>query len=312
MVFPGQGSQSVGMQVALAERFDEVRDVWREAGDVLGLDLWNVVRNGPPERLNETVVTQPAMLAAGVAAWRAWARAGGPAPAQMAGHSLGEYTALVCADALGFAEGLRLVERRASLMQAAVPAGAGSMAAIIGLNDEAVVDACREAAAGEVVSAVNFNAPGQVVIAGERAAVERAMEAAKAAGAKRALPLNVSVPSHCDLMRPAATELGEFLAGVAFRRPAVPVVNNVDVEAYRDAAHIRDGLARQLYNPVRWTDGVRRLIANGGSLIVECGPGKVLTGLVKRIDRNVTTAFIDTPESLEQAIAAVTQDEQGE
>lgn len=312
MIFPGQGSQSVGMQAALAERFEEVRDVWREAEDVLGVDLWDVVRHGPPERLNETVVTQPAMLAAGVAAWRAWTRAGGPAPARMAGHSLGEYTALVCAEALGFADGLRLVERRASLMQAAVPAGAGSMAAIIGLGDEAVVDACREAAAGEVVSAVNFNAPGQVVIAGERAAVERAMEAAKRAGAKRALPLNVSVPSHCDLMRPAAGELEAFLAGVAFRLPAVPVVNNVDAEDYRDAAHMRAGLARQLYKPVRWTDGVRRLIADGSSVIVECGPGKVLTGLVKRIDRNVATAFIDTPESLEQAIAAVTQDEQGE
>jgi [acyl-carrier-protein] S-malonyltransferase len=312
MVFPGQGSQSVGMQAALAECYEEVRDVWREAGDVLGIDLWDVVQKGPAERLNETVITQPAMLAAGVAAWRRWTRAGGPAPARMAGHSLGEYTALVCAEALDFADGLRLVQRRASLMQAAVPAGAGSMAAIIGLDDQAVVEACREAAQGQVVSAVNFNAPGQVVIAGNRAAVERAVETAKAAGAKRALPLNVSVPSHCDLMRPAAEELAEFLAGVALRTPAVPVVNNVDVEDYRDAAHIRDGLARQLYSPVRWTDTVRRLIAGGGSLIVECGPGKVLTGLAKRIDATATTAFIETPESLEQAIAACKQDEQGE
>lgn len=311
MVFPGQGSQSVGMQSALAERYGPVRDVWREASDVLGIDLEDVVGNGPSERLNETVITQPAMLAAGVAAWRAWMQAGGPAPACLAGHSLGEYTALVCSDALDFADAVRLVQRRASLMQAAVPAGTGSMAAIIGLDDEAVVDLCREAADGQVVSAVNFNAPGQVVIAGDRAAVERAMEAAKKAGAKRALPLNVSVPSHCDLMRPAAAALAEFLADVELRAPAVRVVNNVDVEDYRDAAHIRDGLSRQLYSPVRWTDTVRRLIADGGSLIVECGPGKVLTGLAKRIDRTATTAFVDTPESLDQAIAA-SKHEEGE
>src|SRR5690606_18280176 len=287
IVFPGQGSQAVGMQAALAEAHPEIRATYAEASDELGFDLWELVQHGPAERLNETVVTQPAMLTAGVAAWRAWRGQGGPMPAFMAGHSLGEYTALTCAGALPFADAVRLVARRAELMQAAAPPGTGGMATVLGLDDDAVVAACREAAQGEVVSAVNFNCPGQVVIAGQRAAVERASESARAAGAKRVLWLSVSVPAHCELMRPAADELARALAAAPFRAPEVPVINNVDVEAYRTPEHIREGLRRQLYGPVRWTETVRHLVAQGVTTIVEAGPGKVLTGLVRRIDSSV-------------------------
>lgn len=303
MVFPGQGSQSVGMLAALAEQHPEVRATFAEAADILGYDLWELVQNGPAERLDETVVTQPAMLTAGVATWRAWRSAGGDSPAAMAGHSLGEYTALVCADALPFEDAVRLVIRRAELMQAAVPAGKGAMAAILGLDDDAVIEACRQAAEGEVVSAVNFNAPGQVVIAGERVAVERAAELARTAGAKRALLLNVSVPSHCDLMRPAAEELAGSLAEAPLTAPSIPVIGNADVRPYEDAGQIRAGLAKQLYSPVRWTETVRRLIDGGSTSILECGPGKVLTGLAKRIDRSIPAMCIDTRETMTTALA---------
>lgn len=302
MIFPGQGSQSPGMQVALAENYDEIQNTYQEASDHMGFDLWELVQTGPADSLNETVITQPAMLAAGVAAWRVWCKAGGSAPSHMAGHSLGEYTALVCSGSLQFADAIRLVARRAELMQAAVPAGEGAMAAILGLDDEAVVEVCRNAAEGQIVSAVNFNSPGQVVIAGVRAAVERAAEQARHAGAKRAMLLSVSVPSHCELMRPAAEELAPALAETSFSPPSIPVINNADVRVYEDAVHIRDGLARQLYSPVRWSDTVRYLIANGTTSFVEAGPGKVLAGLVRRIDRSVPAVCIDSPDALRDAI----------
>ncbi|HUD96041.1 MAG TPA: ACP S-malonyltransferase [Woeseiaceae bacterium] len=302
MVFPGQGSQAVGMQSALAGKYDEVRQTYAEASEILDFDLWDVVQNGPEARLNDTVVTQPAMLAAGFAAWRVWRKTGGTTPAHMAGHSLGEYTALVCAGSLPFADALRLVRRRAELMQAAVPSGEGAMAAILGLDDDAVVAVCREAAQGDVVEAVNFNSPGQVVIAGHRVAVERAAEGAKAAGAKRAMLLNVSVPSHCALMKPAASALSQTLADTPFGNPGIPVISNVDAGPYESAEQIRTGLERQLYSPVRWTDTIRSIVANGASAIVECGPGKVLAGLTRRIDRSVEAIAFDAPDSVDAAI----------
>ncbi|MEX0706445.1 MAG: ACP S-malonyltransferase [Woeseia sp.] len=304
IVFPGQGSQSPGMQKSLASEYPVVEQTYREASDVLGLDLWALVQSGPHEELDRTVITQPAMLAAGVSAWRAWQAAGGIEPAILAGHSLGEYSALVCAGALDFADAVTLVRQRAELMQQAVPEGSGGMAAILGLDDDAVIDVCRRAAEGQVVSAVNFNSPGQVVIAGDRAAVERAVEQAKAAGARRAMLLPVSVPSHCELMIPAADRLALELAETPISAPRVPVVNNVDVAIYKDASQIRDGLVRQLHNPVRWVETVQTLVAAGAGCILECGPGKVLTGLLKRIDRNVTGIGIDDPESLQKAIDA--------
>lgn len=304
IVFPGQGSQSPGMQNSLASMYPEVEQTYREASDVLGLDLWALVQNGPQEELDRTVVTQPAMLTAGVAAWRAWQAAGGTMPAMLAGHSLGEYSALVCAGALEFADAVALVRQRAELMQQAVPEGSGGMAAILGLDDETVIDACHAAAEGQVVSAVNFNSPGQVVIAGEREAVERAVEKAKAAGARRAMMLPVSVPSHCALMIPAADGLAPKLAETPISPPGIPVVNNVDVATYDDASQIRDGLVRQLHNPVRWVETVRTLVAAGNGCIVECGPGRVLAGLLKRIDRTVIGVGIDDPESLQKAIDA--------
>lgn len=302
MVFPGQGSQALGMQAALAEKFDDVRQTYAQASEVLGFDLWQLVQRGPEERLNDTQVTQPAMLTAGFAAWRVWCSSGGSQPACMAGHSLGEYTALVCAGALPFSKALQLVRRRAELMQAAVPAGQGAMAAILGLDDEAVVAVCRRAAQDEVVEAVNFNSPGQVVIAGHRSAVERATGQAKEAGAKRAVLLNVSVPSHCALMKPAAAELAKTLMETAFAAPTVPVISNVDVATYVTAEQIRAGLERQLYNPVRWTDTIRRIVADGATAIIECGPGKVLAGLTKRIDRAVDTISFDAPDAIESSI----------
>lgn len=302
MVFPGQGSQALGMQSGLAENYADVRHTYAEASEVLGFDLWQLVQQGPEERLNETRVTQPAMLTAGVAAWRVWCSSGGSQPTGMAGHSLGEYTALVCAGSLPFATALQLVRQRAELMQAAVPAGQGAMAAILGLDDEAVVSVCRRAAQDEVVEAVNFNSPGQVVIAGHRTAVERAAEQAKEAGAKRAVLLNVSVPSHCALMKPAAATLANALMETAFAAPTVPVISNVDVATYATAAQIRVGLERQLYNPVRWTDTIRQLVAHGATAIIECGPGKVLAGLTKRIDRAVDTISFDEPDAIESSI----------
>jgi [acyl-carrier-protein] S-malonyltransferase len=305
IVFPGQGSQSIGMLDALAADAPEVRVCFEEASQALGYDLWRLVNQGPEADLNSTDRTQPALLAAGIAVWRVWQARGGPQPAFLAGHSLGEYTALVAAGSLGFATALRLVEFRGRAMQDAVPAGTGAMAAILGLDDEAVRAACAAAAQGEVVSAVNFNSPGQVVIAGHKAAVERASEACKAAGAKRALPLPVSVPSHCALMQPAAERLAEELAGVAIVSPGIPVLHNVDVDLHRDPAGIRAALVAQLHSPVRWVESVQWLAAQGVAATVECGPGKVLAGLNKRIVKDINALAAFDAASLDAAIAAV-------
>lgn len=303
MVFPGQGSQSPGMQAALAERFPVVRATYDEAGDVLGEDLWALTQRGPADRLAETTTTQPVMLAAGVAAFRAWREAGGARPAQVAGHSLGEYTALVCANALDFAEAVAVVRRRAGLMQAAVPAGEGAMAAILGLDDDAVDAVCREVGDTGVAEPVNYNSPGQVVIAGEAGAVAVAIERAKAAGAKRAILLPVSVPSHSSLMRGAAGALAETLAATAFRTPDITVISAVTAAPCRDAADIRRLLAEQIYRPVRWTATVEAMAAAGARSFVECGPGKVLAGLIRRIDKSLSVHALEDPASLEQAVA---------
>ncbi|MDP1897856.1 MAG: ACP S-malonyltransferase, partial [Sulfurimicrobium sp.] len=281
-VFPGQGSQSLGMMQGF-DALPVVRKTFEEAGDILKLDLWQMVTAGPVEAINQTINTQPVMLTAGVAVYRAWQEMGGSQPEFMAGHSLGEYTALVAAGALPFADALPLVRYRAQVMQEAVAEGVGGMAAILGLDDDAVRAVCAEAAQGEVLEAVNFNSPGQVVIAGSKAAVERGMELAKARGAKRALPLPVSVPSHCSLMKPAAEKLGVYLQSVAMQAPKVPVLHNADVKSYSGDAEIKDALVRQLYMPVRWVETVQALAAAGVTHVAECGPGKVLAGLNKRI-----------------------------
>ena len=299
MVFPGQGSQSQGMLAESAAQHEEVTETFNQASDVLAYDLWNLVQNGPPEKLNETIVTQPAMLAAGVASWRLWQKLGGALPAGMAGHSLGEYTALVCAGAIEFADAVRVVQRRAELMQNAVPAGEGAMAAILGLDDQAVRDVCVKASDPGVAEAANFNSPGQVVVAGHRGAIERAIELAKEAGARRAVMLAVSVPSHSTLMLPAGEALAESLYEAEFKTPSIPVINAVDAQPYTDASDIRERLTRQVSSPVHWVDTVQRLIADGASSIVECGPGKVLAGLIKRIDRSVPALCIDSPEVLQ-------------
>ncbi|SUB17371.1 Malonyl CoA-acyl carrier protein transacylase [Pantoea agglomerans] len=274
-VFPGQGSQTVGMLTELAATYPLVEETFREASDALGYDLWQLVSQGPAEELNKTWQTQPALLAASVAIYRVWQQQGGEQPALMAGHSLGEYSALVCAGVLNFADAVKLVELRGKLMQEAVPEGTGAMQAIIGLDDAAIRKACEESAQGQVVSPVNFNSPGQVVIAGNKEAVERAGAACKAAGAKRALPLPVSVPSHCALMKPAADKLAVALESITFNAPAVPVINNVDVKAETDAAAIRHALVCQLYSPVRWTESVEAMAAQGVTQLLEMGPGKV-------------------------------------
>lgn len=304
--FPGQGSQSVGMLAEAATR-PEVRDTFAEAGEALGFDLWQLVQAGPEAELNRTDNTQPAMLAAGVALWRVWCAEGGPQPALLAGHSLGEYTALVAAGALGFADAVRLVAERGRLMQAAVPAGAGAMAALLGLEEPAVREACAEAAQGEVVEAVNLNAPGQIVIAGAAAAVARAVEAAKARGAKRAVVLPVSVPSHCALMRPAAERLAERLAAVDLRTPSIPVLHNADVARHAEADAIRAALVRQLHSPVRWIETIEAMAAAGITTVVECGPGKVLAGMNKRIVKGLAAPTM--PDL--SALLAVLADQKG-
>jgi len=300
-VFPGQGSQSVGMMQGWGERA-EVRATFTEASDALGQDLWAMVADGPAELLNQTVNTQPAMLAADVAAWRVWQAAGGATPALLAGHSLGEYAALVAAGALNFADAIKLVRFRAEAMQAAVPEGVGAMAAILGLDDDAVRAVCSEAAAGEVVEAVNLNSPGQVVIAGNKAAVERAMVLAKEKGAKRALPLPVSVPSHSSLMLPAAEKLLAHLQTVAIITPTIPVLHNTDVQSHAGTEAIRVALARQLHTPVRWVETVQALKAAGIERVVECGPGKVLAGLNKRIDDSLPAVALVDEASLAAAL----------
>jgi len=280
-----------------------IRDTLAEASDALGFDLAGMMAQGPADALNQTINTQPAMLAAGVAVYRAWLAQGGTVPAVVAGHSLGEYSALVAAGALDFADAVKLVRLRAQAMQEAVPAGEGAMAAILNLSDDEIRAACAEAAQGEVVEPVNFNSPGQVVIAGSKAAVERAMELCKAKGAKRALPLPVSVPSHCSLMKPAAERLAAALASVEIKAPQIPVLHNADVASYSDAAQIRDALTRQLYCPVRWTETVQQLAADGIVLMAECGPGKVLAGLAKRIDGNVNCHALTDAAKLDAARA---------
>jgi len=302
MVFPGQGSQSQGMQADLAAAYEEIADSYAEASDILGYDLYQLVMDGPAERLGETVITQPAMLTAGYAAWRVWQTAGGKVPTLMAGHSLGEYTALVCAGAVSFADALRVVKTRAELMQQAVPPGAGAMAAILGLDDATMIAVCREAAAHGVADAVNFNAPGQVVIAGDAAAIAAAIELAKAQGARRALMLPVSVPAHSALMRAAGDALKDALAAAHFTRPAITVIAASDAKPYLDGNDIRDRLARQVYSPVQWVTAVEVLIETGAAAIIECGPGKVLSGLLRRIDKNMPGGFIDSVESLEKAL----------
>lgn len=301
-VFPGQGSQTVGMLADLAAAYPQVEETFGEASAALGYDLWQLVSQGPAEELNKTWQTQPALLAASVAIYRVWQQQGGEQPSMMAGHSLGEYSALVCAGVLDFADAIKLVELRGKLMQEAVPEGTGAMQAIIGLDDASIRKACEENAQGQVVSPVNFNSPGQVVIAGNKEAVERAGAACKAAGAKRALPLPVSVPSHCALMKPAADKLAVALESITFNTPAVPVINNVDVKAETDAGAIRHALVRQLYSPVRWTESVEAMAAQGVTQLLEIGPGKVLTGLTKRIVDSLTAAAVNDSASLTAAL----------
>ena len=301
-IFPGQGSQSVGMLKDLSENFSEVTSTFQEASDALGYDLWSLIQDGPVDKLNSTDITQPAMLASGVATWRVWQAKGGAMPTMMAGHSLGEYTALVCAGSLDFVDAVKLVSQRGKFMMQAVPAGTGAMAAVLGMDDEAVRKVCLEAANGEVLEAVNYNSPGQVVVAGNKSAVERLCILAKEQGAKRALELPVSVPSHCALMKPAADQLADVLSGISFNTPSIPVINNVDVLAAVSEADIRDALKRQLFSPVRWVETIEKMTADGADQFNECGPGKVLVGLNKRINKTLTsTALLDTA-SIEAAL----------
>ncbi|XDF77011.1 ACP S-malonyltransferase [Aliivibrio fischeri] len=301
IVFPGQGSQAVGMLAELGEQHEVVTQTFAEASDALGYDLWSLVQNGPAEDLNQTFRTQPALLATSVALWRVWQEQGLAQPSVLAGHSLGEYSALVCAGVIDFKEAIKLVELRGQLMQEAVPADVGAMYAIIGLDNESIAKACEEAAQGEVVSPVNFNSPGQVVIAGNKDAVDRAGVLCKEAGAKRALPLPVSVPSHCALMKPAADKLAVALENIEFNTPTLPVINNVDVIAETDPAKIKDALVRQLYGPVRWTEVVEKMAEQGVETLYEVGPGKVLTGLTKRIVKSLSAAAVNDAASLEAA-----------
>jgi [acyl-carrier-protein] S-malonyltransferase len=303
-VFPGQGSQSRGMMNGYAD-FAAVRDTFTEASDVLKQDLWQLVAEGSDADLNSTVNTQPIMLAAGVAVYRAWQSQNGAKPTIMAGHSLGEYTALVAAGALSFADALPLVRYRAQCMQQAVPEGVGGIAAILGLDDDVVRAVCAEGAQGEVLEAVNYNSTGQVVIAGNRGAVERGMELAKAKGAKRAIMLPMSVPSHCSLLKGAAEQLRAYLDKVAVQAPAIPVLHNADVASYSDAARIKDALVRQLFSPVRWVETVQAFGKQGITHNVECAPGKVLAGLNKRIDSNQQAMAINDGEALKAALAAL-------
>src|SRR5574344_222152 len=303
IAFPGQGSQSVGMLAELAAEYPVVKATFDEASQVLGYDLFQLVMNGPAEELNKTWRTQPTLLTSSVALWRVWQSLSAPVPAMMSGHSLGEYSALVCSGALAFADAVKLVELRGLAMQEAVPEGVGAMAAIIGLDNESIAANCEKAAHGQVVSPVNFNSPGQVVIAGHKEAVQRANVLMKESGAKRALPLPVSVPSHCALMKPAAEKLAQALQSIEITAPAISVINNVDVSTETDAARIKDALVRQLFSPVRWTETIEAVANAGVEFEVEMGPGKVLSGLVKRIDKRVDGAAINDPASLQDILA---------
>ncbi len=306
LVFPGQGSQAVGMLQSFAES-KPVRDTFAEAADILHQDLWQLAAGGPAADINSTVNTQPLMLTAGYAVYRAWRDAGGVQPEMVAGHSLGEYTALVVAGVISFRDALPLVRFRAHAMQEAVPLGTGAMAAILGLEDDAVRAVCVEAAQGEIVEAVNFNAPGQVVIAGHKAAVERGAALAKARGAMRTVMLPVSAPFHASLLKPAAQRLAQYLADITFNSPRIPVVNNVDVATIDDAQKIKDALARQACNPVRWVEVIRHMARAGVTHVAECGPGNVLAGLTRRIDGNLQGLAVANAASLAQALQTLQQ-----
>lgn len=309
MLFPGQGSQSVGMLRDLAEKNAVIDETFHEAGEALGYDMLALVKDGPSEQLDRTERTQPVMVAAGVAVWRLWQQRGGPLPTLMAGHSLGEYTALVCAGSLDFGDALRLTEMRGQAMQAAVPAGTGAMAAIIGLGDQAVENICSESAGEQVVAPANFNAPSQVVIAGDKDAVERAGKLAKERGAKLVKTLAVSVPSHCRLMRSAGTRLQSHLSEMPIRQPTIPVLHNLDAQDRPDVDGIRKALVGQLDNPVQWVEIVRNMRSDGIEVLLECGPGKVLTGLNKRIDKEATAIALNDPEGLRTGLGAVSEEE---
>lgn len=304
MVFPGQGSQSVGMQTDLAEKYAVVLQTYEEASGILGYDLWRLVQDGPAEKLGETTVTQPAMLTAGVAAYRVWLEAGGTEPAQVSGHSLGEYSALVAAKAVSFADAVTVVKERARLMQDAVPGGIGGMAAVLGLDDETIINVCEEASLIGVAEPVNFNSPGQVVIAGHREALDRAVDLAKDAGARRAIMLPVSVPSHSSLMIGAGDALRQTLQAANFETPTINVIAATNAIAYGDGDDIRERLAMQVFGPVQWVRTVNVMIDNGATSIVECGPGKVLAGLCRRISKATPTLFIDSVESLQKSLDA--------
>ncbi|PCS22326.1 ACP S-malonyltransferase [Candidatus Enterovibrio escicola] len=298
IVFPGQGSQTVGMLAALSNQFDVVNQTFAEASYVLGYDLWALVQNGPDADLNQTHRTQPALLTASVAIWRVWKQEGGGQPSVMAGHSLGEYSALVCAGVIDFKQAVKLVELRGLWMQEAVPAGIGAMSVIIGLGKDAIAKACEAASLDQVVSPVSFNSPNQVVIAGNKEAVERANELCAAAGAKCALPLPISVPSHCALMKPAAEKLAKALGHIKFSPPSIPVFNNVDVSVETDPKAIKSALVRQMFNPVRWTECVEKMVNKGVKNLLEMGPSRVLTGFTKRIDRKLCATAVNDPASL--------------
>jgi len=302
-VFPGQGSQAIGMMSDMASRHDLVKELFVEASDVLSTDLWKMTQEGPIEDLSQTENTQPALLTAGVAAWRVWQQLGGAQPTMMAGHSLGEYTALVCAGALSFADGVALVRDRGRYMQEAVPSGEGGMAAIIGLEDQRVVELCLEIAQDDVLQAVNFNAPGQEVIAGSATAIERAATAMKEAGAKRALPLPVSIPAHSSLMTPASERLAERIAGIKVSMPEIPVLHNCNVEVAQEAGQIAANLVSQLDSPVRWVESIEAMHAQGIDSFIESGPGRVLGGMIKRIVKGVDVACIEKPDALTALIA---------
>ena len=308
-LFPGQGSQSVGMMSALADEFNQVEATFEEASVVLGYDLWAMVVNGPAEELNKTEVTQPAMLVSGIATWRIWQELGGAQPDFLAGHSLGEYSALVAAGVMPFSDAVAIVAERGRLMQQATPAGTGAMAAVLGLDDQALRDICNRVAGDEVVACANFNAPGQVVISGNKNAVDTAGVLAKQAGARRVLPLPVSVPSHCLLMKPAAAKLQELLLNVHFSDSALPVIQNADVRSYADAEQVREALARQLWQPVRWTETIQSLLNSGVDRFIECGPGKVLAGLNRRITKQSKVFALAGRAAIEDAMQVENDDE---
>ncbi len=304
-VFPGQGSQKVGMLAELAEQYPVIQDTFSQASAVLGYDLWTLIQEGPQEELNLTERTQPMLLTASVALWRVWQEKGGAQPVLMAGHSLGEWSALVCSGVVAFEDAVKLVQLRGKFMQQAVPAGEGAMAAIIGLDDEIINKACAEASGEQVVAAVNFNSPGQVVIAGHAPAVERAIAACKEAGAKRALPLPVSAPFHTSLMKPAADQLAEHITATVFSAPQVPVVHNVNAKTEADPERIKALMIEQIYTPVLWVDCTNALVAAGVAQVVECGPGKVLSGLCRRIEKSLAAHATETPADLDSALAAL-------